>query len=109
MWLMYEAGLWFGERLVIRRRAEKAARESDTSASESSLPVTAAASSVAATDLLPDHPSSAVYDFKESLLSIDPPKDPIVDNALDTDEDFERAFAQMESERRQLDETNNKS
>jgi sec-independent protein translocase protein TatC len=108
MWWMYEAGLLFGERLVKQRATEKAAVDSaaNQSSTSDSTPTHAAAAPVTVLGL--DSIQQAVardVDFASSTIAHDPPKDPIVDNALDTDEDFERAFAQMDTERSQLTET----
>ncbi len=127
MWLMYEAGLWFGARIVAARDAKKATEEAagkdptpPTSPSGSSLVVGAGAAgaSVAVAETiqgLDNLPSSAVYDHvateaPEAL--IEPltealPSDPVIENALETDDDFERAFAEIDQQRSQLDSPNN--
>lgn len=110
MWLMYEAGLWFGERMVNQRIAEKTARENNptpppTSASESAVQqVTTGTVAVMGLDSINDAVArDASMDFSQSTIAHLPPNDAIIDNALDSDEDFERAFAQMDSERAALD------
>jgi sec-independent protein translocase protein TatC len=108
MWLMYEAGLWFGERMVNQRLAEKAATDTPPPTNPPSSDVPAAATagvvSVMGLDSINDAIArDATLDFTQSNLAHEPPKDAIVDNALDSDEDFERAFAQMDNERAALD------
>jgi len=109
MWLMYEAGLWFGERMVKQRLAEKAAEDNPTPPTNSPSPESATQAaagvvSVMGLDSINDAIArDATMDFTQSNLAHQPPKDAIVDNALDSDEDFERAFAQMDDERAALD------
>jgi sec-independent protein translocase protein TatC len=107
MWLMYEAGLWFGERMVNQRAAEKALADGEPtpptnpttpSGSPTSDNTTTVIAGTTAVSTI-DHDA---MDFAQSNIAHQPPKDAIVDNALESDEDFERAFAQMDSERAAL-------
>jgi sec-independent protein translocase protein TatC len=117
MWLMYEAGLWFGTRIVLKRDAKKAAEENPPPVDPSPTSTTTvvattattavgAASAVQAMNLLPDLPGSAVYEYvgESSIPTTVPeePKDSIIHNDLETDDDFERAFADMDNQRAQL-------
>jgi sec-independent protein translocase protein TatC len=104
MWLMYEAGLWFGERMVNARNAE-AQTPTDPTPTTPTPSTTPALTTSSTPDLLPNLPASALYEAPTSAPithNIEPPKDGIIDNALDTDEDFERAFAQMDATRQTL-------
>ena len=99
MWLMYEAGLWFGSRMVNQRLAETAAEtENETSTATYSQPVhqpiIASVSGFVAQD------SSA--ESTQSNLALEPAKDAVIENELTTDEDFERAFAEMDQTFEQL-------
>lgn len=109
MWLMYEAGLWFGERMVTQRLAEKTAQDNnEPTPPTSSSPVSSSSSSTGVVSVMGlETINEAVardanMDFTQSNIAHEPPKDSIVDNALDSDEDFERAFAQMDNERAAL-------
>ncbi len=127
MWLMYEAGLWFGTRIIASRDAKAAMNEQapiDPTPTPPALSASVAAGGVAAggvtavsaMDMLPDLPSSAVYDYSNTEASTtetsaqngttenEAPVDPILNNALETDDDFERAFAEMDQQRSQLDQ-----
>lgn len=115
MWLMYEAGLWFGERMVKNRDAEKAAEEaanSQPTPPTSGSPATAtvdnsalATTAVAAgaTGLMLD---SATADTETPASTATPEQTPVADaileNALNSDDDFERAFAAIDMERAKL-------
>lgn len=109
MWLMYEAGLWFGERMVNQRLRDKAAAENNEPTPPSNTPAIATPAAAGAVSVMGlDSINEAIardatMDFTHSNLAHEPPKDAIIDNALDTDEDFERAFAQMDNERAALD------
>lgn len=123
MWLMYEAGLWFGTRIIASRDAKAALNENqptDPSPTPPALSATAGGvatgvTAVSAMDMLPDLPSSAVYDYSNAepltpaetsahTLTTDSPIDPILNNELETDDDFERAFAEMDQQRSQLNQ-----
>jgi sec-independent protein translocase protein TatC len=114
MWLMYEAGLWFGERMVNQRLAEKTAQDKNeptppTSSSPMSTTQTQSNGATGVVNVMGLETINeaiardANVDFAQSNIAHEPPKDSIVDNALDSDEDFERAFAQMDNERAALD------
>lgn len=119
MWLMFEGGLWFGARMVKNRDAEKAAEEANdnnpptppegsTPASTTSAenPATAA---VAGTGVIAATAASAT---EAATASAQPPaevahtatesSDVVLENALNSDEDFERAFAAIDMERAKL-------
>lgn len=100
MWLMYEAGLFFGERMVLKRRAEAANTDNDP---ENPPPATemAVSAGAAATAAIESVNAQTTTDSQETT----PTKDDIVDNTLETDEDFERAFAAMDNERAALSAT----
>jgi sec-independent protein translocase protein TatC len=108
MWLMYEIGLWFGERMVNQRLAEQQTTENEPTppttspASEGATQQAAATTGVVSVMGLDSINNAiaqdAAMDFAQSNLAHEPPKDAIVDNALNSDEDFERAFAQMDNE-----------
>jgi sec-independent protein translocase protein TatC len=111
MWFMYEGGLWFGERMVKNRDAEKAAEEANnnnpptppegsTPASTTSAenPATAAVAGtgvIAATAASAQPPAEVAHTATES-------SDAVLENALNSDEDFERAFAAIDMERAKL-------
>lgn len=115
MWFMYEGGLWFGERMVKNRDAEKAAEEANPTpptppegstpansslASTESLAATSAmagASAMAASD--DTQPSDALA---ETTSQTAPVPDAVLENALNSDDDFERAFAAIDMERAKL-------
>lgn len=121
MWFMYEGGLWFGERMVKNRDAEKAAQEANdnnpptppegsTPASTTSAenPITtsavAGAGVIAATTASAREaatanaqPSTEVAHSTATASS-----DAVLENALNSDEDFERAFAAIDMERAKL-------
>lgn len=105
MWLMYEAGLWFGERMVNQRLAETLETSNEPTPPNTPTPQTATSDVVTVMGL--DSINNAVardvaVDFAQSTIAHEPPKDAIIDNSLETDEDFERAFAQMDNERAAL-------
>lgn len=126
MWLMYEAGLWFGARLVAQRDAKNAEEDQPTPPprpqhTAESLANTAGSEAgitlgTRASDLLPNLPASAVYDYSGSAdtptggatspeqTADSAPSDPVVNNALNTDDDFERAFADIDNQRASLAE-----
>lgn len=121
MWFMYEGGLWFGERMVKNRDAEKAAQEANdnnpTTPPEGSTPANttsaenpittsavAGASVIAATTASAREaatanaqPSTEVAHSTATASS-----DAVLENALNSDEDFERAFAAIDMERAKL-------
>lgn len=107
MWLMYEIGLWFGERMVNQRLAEQQTTENEPTPPTTSPASEGATQQAAATGVVSvmglDSINNAIaqdaaMDFSQSNLAHEPPKDAIIDNALDSEEDFERAFAQMDNE-----------
>lgn len=121
MWFMYEGGLWFGERMVKNRDAEKAAQEANdnnpTTPPEGSTPASttsaenpittsavAGAGVIAATTASAREaatanaqPSTEVAHSTATASS-----DAVLENALNSDEDFERAFAAIDMERAKL-------
>jgi sec-independent protein translocase protein TatC len=97
MWFMYEAGLWFGERMVNQRIIEKE-KTDNNDPTPPAAQQTQNTPPVAVNALAQD----VGINFANSNVAIEPPKDAIIDNALDSDEDFERAFAQMDNERAAL-------
>ena len=119
MWLMYEGGLWFGERMVKNRDAEKAAAEAandnpptpptdggttSTTASDTLLTTSAVAGvgAMAVTSAV----EAEIMTGEQSLASVagsaEIVSDAVLENALNSDEDFERAFAAIDMERAQL-------
>jgi sec-independent protein translocase protein TatC len=121
MWLMFEGGLWFGARMVKNRDAEKAAEEANdnnpptppegstpasTTAAENLTTTTAA---VAGTGVIAATTASAT---EAATVSAQPSaevahtatesSDAVLENALNSDEDFERAFAAIDMERAKL-------
>lgn len=121
MWFMYEGGLWFGERMVKNRDAEKAAQEANdnnpTTPPEGSTPASTtsaenpittsavagagviAATTASATEAATANaqPSTEVAHSTATASS-----DAVLENALNSDEDFERAFAAIDMERAKL-------
>jgi sec-independent protein translocase protein TatC len=117
MWFMYEGGLWFGERMVKNRDAEKAAKEANddqptppegsTTAAENPTTTTTAvagtgviaATTASATEAatVSAQPSAEVAHATATASS-----DTVLENALNSDEDFERAFAAIDMERAKL-------
>lgn len=121
MWFMYEGGLWFGERMVKNRDAEKAAQEANennpptppegstpasTTSAENPITTSAvagagviAATTASATEAATANaqPSTEVAHSTATALS-----DAVLENALNSDEDFERAFAAIDMERAKL-------
>jgi sec-independent protein translocase protein TatC len=95
MWLMYEAGLWFGSRMVNQRLAETENEPSTATYSQPlHQPIMASVSGSVAQD--------ASAESSQSNLALEPAKDAVIENALTTDEDFERAFAEMDQTFAQL-------
>lgn len=95
MWLMYEAGLWFGSRMVNQRLAETENETSPGTYGQSvHQPIIGNVSDAVAQD--------ASIESTQSNLAPAPPKDAVIENALTTDEDFERAFAEMDQTFEQL-------
>lgn len=121
MWFMYEGGLWFGERMVKNRDAEKAAQEANennpptppegstpagTTSAENPITTSAVAGAgvIAATTASAREaatanaqPSTEVAHSTATASS-----DAVLENALNSDEDFERAFAAIDMERAKL-------
>lgn len=121
MWFMYEGGLWFGERMVKNRDAEKAAQEANdnnpptppegstpasTTSAENPITTSAvagagviAATTASATEAATANaqPSTEVAHSTATASS-----DAVLENALNSDEDFERAFAAIDMERAKL-------
>lgn len=121
MWFMYEGGLWFGERMVKNRDAEKAAQEANdnnpptppegstpasTTSAENAITTSAvagagviAATTASATEAATANaqPSTEVAHSTATASS-----DAVLENALNSDEDFERAFAAIDMERAKL-------
>ncbi len=120
MWFMYEGGLWFGERMVKNRDAEKAAAEAANDdqptpptngggTQPSALPDTALAPAAVAgvSALATSTMAEAVSDSTQPALTDSPEtttpvNDPVLENALNSDDDFERAFAAIDMERAKL-------
>ncbi|MBD3767087.1 MAG: twin-arginine translocase subunit TatC [Gammaproteobacteria bacterium] len=121
MWFMYEGGLWFGERMVKNRDAEIAAQEANddnpptppegstpasTISTENAITTSAvagagviAATSASATEAVTaDAQASTEMAHSTATAS----SDAVLDNALNSDEDFERAFAAIDMERAKL-------
>lgn len=105
MWFMYEGGLWFGERMVRNRDAETAAENQPTppegsAPASTTLPensvITSAVASAGAVTTTSAHASS------EQQASTSTISDAVLDNALNSEEDFERAFAAIDVERTKL-------
>lgn len=95
MWLMYEAGLWFGSRMVNQRLAETENEPSTATYSQPfHQPIMASVSGSVVQD--------ASTESSQSNLVLEPAKDAVIENALTTDEDFERAFAEMDQTFAQL-------
>lgn len=117
MWFMYEGGLWFGERMVKNRDAEKAAEAindnnpptppeggtPNTQASEQpALATSAVAAGVAGGAALVQTAHDSVNENDSVTTEAVPPADAVLENALNSDEDFERAFAAIDMERAKL-------
>ncbi|HQT02624.1 MAG: twin arginine-targeting protein translocase TatC [Thiotrichales bacterium 32-46-8] len=121
MWFMYEGGLWFGERMVKNRDAEKAAQEANdntpptppegsTPASTTSAenPITtsavAGAGVIAATTASAREAATANAQSSTEVAhsTATASSDAVLENALNSDEDFERAFAAIDMERAKL-------
>ncbi len=119
MWLMFEGGLWFGARMVKNRDAEKAAEEANDNnpptPPEGSTPASTTSAenlttaAVAGTGVIATTTASAT---EAATASVQPPaevahtatesSDAVLENALNSDEDFERAFAAIDMERAKL-------
>lgn len=113
MWLMYEAGLWFGERMVKARKAELEQQTATTAATDEGAENTTEVGKPAANALETD------ADFERAFAEVDAQRaaldqpaedtaqdahsDEVLDNRLETDDDFERAFAAIDEQREQLD------
>lgn len=121
MWFMYEGGLWFGERMVKNRDAEKAAQEANdnnpTTPPEGSTPANttsaenpittsavAGASVIAATTASATEAATANAQSSTEVAhsTATASSDAVLENALNSDEDFERAFAAIDMERAKL-------
>ena len=115
MWLMYEAGMWFGERMVKNRDAEKAAAEeadnqptpptggSLTTPTSDSTAITTSAVAAGVSTLALDAANGATETAATTALPEPTPvPDAILANALNSDDDFERAFAAIDMERAKL-------
>lgn len=122
MWLMYEGGLWFGARMVKNRDAEKAAAEAanDNPPTPPTPPTDGGTTSTTASDTLLTTSAVAgvgamavtsaveaeIMTGEQSLASVagsaEIVSDTVLENALNSDEDFERAFAAIDMERAQL-------
>ncbi len=109
MWLMFEGGLWFGERMAKNRDAEKAAEANDNN------PPTPPEGSSPVSTTLAENPATAVVagtGVIAATASAQPSadvahtatesSDAVLENALNSDEDFERAFAAIDIERAKL-------
>ena len=118
MWFMYEGGLWFGERMVKNRDAEKAAEaindnnpptppEGGTPNTQASEQPALANSAVAAgvaggVALAHTTEDDIANETATATTEAVPPADAVLENALNSDEDFERAFAAIDMERAKL-------
>jgi len=121
MWFMYEGGLWFGERMVKNRDAEKAAQEANdnnpTTPPEGSTPASttsaenpittsavAGAGVIAATTASAREAATANAQSSTEVAhsTATASSDAVLENALNSDEDFERAFAAIDMERAKL-------
>jgi sec-independent protein translocase protein TatC len=119
MWFMYEGGMLFGTRMVNNRDAEKNAEAALTRHESASTevatqdipkaPETILMTSAAATSSLASHSNVAENDLPTSPHTTDSPnreaqapQDAVLENSLNSDEDFERAFAAIDSERAKL-------
>lgn len=121
MWFMYEGGLWFGERMVKNRDAEKAAQEANdnnpTTPPEGSTPASttsaenpittsavAGAGVIAATTASAREAATANTQSSTEVAhsTATASSDAVLENALNSDEDFERAFAAIDMERAKL-------
>lgn len=111
MWLMYEGGLWFGARMVKNRDAEKAAEEAAESQSTPDTYANSSENSTPASESLmlstANIEAEAMAEIKprtseETSHSAAPVSDAVLENALNSDDDFERAFAAIDMERAKL-------
>lgn len=121
MWFMYEGGLWFGERMVKNRDAEITAQETNennpptppegstpgsTTSAENPITTNAVAGAgvIAATTASATKAATAnaepLTEVAHSTATAS--SDVVLENALNSDEDFERAFAAIDMERAKL-------
>jgi sec-independent protein translocase protein TatC len=119
MWLMFEGGLWFGARMVKNRDAEKAAEDvndnqptppegstpASTTAAENRITTTAVAGVGAIASTTTSGTEEATHSAQsaaEVAHSTSTVSDAVLENALNNDDDFERAFAAIDMERAKL-------
>lgn len=121
MWFMYEGGLWFGERMVKNRDAEIAAQEANddnpptppegstpasTTSAENAITTSAVAGAgvIAATTASATEAATADAQASTEMAhsTATASSDAVLENALNSDEDFERAFAAIDMERAKL-------
>lgn len=121
MWFMYEGGLWFGERMVKNRDAEIAAQEANdnnpptppegstpasTTSAENAITTSAVAGAGVIAATTASATEAAIADAQASTemanSTATASSDAVLENALNSDEDFERAFAAIDMERAKL-------
>lgn len=106
MWFMYEAGLWFGERFVNKKQQEDNA--SVNQQADIDIPVHEPQHIASSEQPSLPHINRATATSESSKADSTPTEtanDAILDNPLDSEDDFERAFAAMDAERAHLQQS----